>query len=661
MRSLIVFISVLIVIMSRQVVAAGNVDKLAGLFAQTPSIWSMTLSPNGDGVSFIIKESGEEVPRLIVADIVDGQLHVRLSLQRDDHRFKWVQWANNNRLLVGISSGLKYGGRVYRNAVSRMIAIDRNGDNTKMLASQKRKIKALKNDDVLHLLPADPQHILIGQASSIFDPEASVYKVNIYTGDMERILTGPRKAHVSDWYADHSGVVKLGFGEDNRGRGRMIIRVGETDDWIELEKNELFEDGRFKIFNFTDDPRHLYVMSSYATGKLALYKFDIEAGELAGKVFEHERYDVHGLIRARSDGRPLAVTYIADKLEYEYLDPIFARTRRSLEKALGGLPFRILSTSMDELRYLVEVQGPTDPGMVYFFDRAEKTLTPLFSYYADIEPEQLHPMQAVSFEARDGLEIPGYITLPKNHDPGRPGAAVILPHNGPQAQRNMVGWDYEGQFLASLGYVVFQPNYRGSTGYGERFRLLGAGEWGRAMQDDLADAAAWLSRTGYAHADRICIVGFYSYSGYASLTGATRDAGSYRCSAAWAPVSDIRLMLKDSESWNDDTLFYDRVMGDLEKKAYASISPLHMVDRLKAPVLLIHGSEDEEVSVKHAREFAKAARKAGKQVKYIELEGVGHSRGQEAIRHRWLRELGHFLLEYNPAHLSEGDAEMASR
>ena len=299
---------------------------------------------------------------------------------------------------------------------------------------------------------------------------------------------------------------------------------------------------------------------------------------------------------------------------------------------------------------MIVLQGDErDAGSYYHFDAAHKELNYLGSRLPGLNPEQLAKMESVSYETRDGLTVDAVMTKPRLSS-GEPLPFIVMPHTRPNG-RDSVEWDRTVQFLANHGYGVFQPNYRGSAGFGQRFRALGRGEWGRDMQNDLADGVEWLVDNGHAEQGQICIMG-RGYAGYAALMGVARDNDLFSCAIARDAPVDIREMLKDQNALKDDDEDYLKVAGNLEKKELASISPAQLIEDIKSPVLLYH-RYDSYYDVKHTRKFAKGLAKANKRFDYLEIEELHGADLYDADQddQRFLELVEAWLLKVNPTAL----------
>jgi dipeptidyl aminopeptidase/acylaminoacyl peptidase len=261
-----------------------------------------------------------------------------------------------------------------------------------------------------------------------------------------------------------------------------------------------------------------------------------------------------------------------------------------------------------------------------------------------IDPAKGAPTRGVSFEARDGLTLHGYLTLPPGADPSTPRPMVLLPHGGPYGIYDRWGFDEEVQILARAGYAVLQVNYRGSGNYGRAFKLAGAGEWGRKMQDDLTDATRWAIERKIADPARICVYGA-SYGAYAALMGVAREPDLYRCAAGYVGVYDMVKMHKDdsgdsrsSRNWALDWL------GPRENMA--EISPTGMAARIKVPVFMAAGGKDQRTPIEHTERMEKALKAAGVPVETLYYPNEGHGFYVEAHRREFYTRLLAFLSRH---------------
>jgi dipeptidyl aminopeptidase/acylaminoacyl peptidase len=301
---------------------------------------------------------------------------------------------------------------------------------------------------------------------------------------------------------------------------------------------------------------------------------------------------------------------------------------------------------------VVHVEGSKTGNAYALVDLTAGSASIVDDVYAGLGPDQIAEARWYDYKAVDGTELQGVLTLPKGRDPKHL-PLVVLPHGGPEAH-DTLSFDWWAQALVSRGYAVFQPNFRGSDGYGAAFRNAGFGEWGRKMQTDISDGVRKLAVDGVIDPKRVCIVGA-SYGGYAALAGVTLEQDVYRCAVSVAGVSDLRRMLvwqrSRSGGENVSLRYWRRFMGAEEggEAELDKYSPAKLADRAKAPILLIHGKDDTVVPYRHSSAMASALRSAGKPVELIELKEEDHWLSRSATRQQMLEEAMRFIQQHNPA------------
>lgn len=337
---------------------------------------------------------------------------------------------------------------------------------------------------------------------------------------------------------------------------------------------------------------------------------------------------------------------------YAFADPQAGELWANIEAFFPDSSPSIVSWSDDLRSAVVFTSGPGDAGSYHLLDLANAALTTIGQTYGAIPADQVAPVAVQTYKAADGLEIHGYLTTPPGRE-ARNLPLVVLAHGGP-ASRDVNGFDWWAQALASRGYAVLQANFRGSTGYGEAFMEAGYGEWGGKMQTDLSDGVRRLVEQGVVDPKRVCIVGA-SYGGYAALAGPTLDPGVYRCAVSVAGVSDLRRMIayaagRGERRDNQTVRYWNRFMGGdgPGDRSLDARSPAQLAERADAPILLIHGKDDTVVPIDQSRMMATALRRAGKPVELVELDGEDHWLSRGDTRTRMLAETVRFLQANNP-------------
>jgi dipeptidyl aminopeptidase/acylaminoacyl peptidase len=317
---------------------------------------------------------------------------------------------------------------------------------------------------------------------------------------------------------------------------------------------------------------------------------------------------------------------------------------------LGGKHVKVVSSADDNGRMIIWAGSDVDPGIYYLYDAQKVTLDVFSNPLPGLDPEQLARSEPVHYTARDGTEINGYLTLPRGREAhGLP--LIIMPHGGPYGVRDKLAFDTDAQFLASRGYAVLQPNYRGSGGYGESFERLGDGQIGRKMQDDLDDAMDWLVQRGVADPARVCMIGS-SYGGYAALWAVIRNPERYRCAASFAGVTDWKKQISydaDSLTSKRTKKLRETVAGTDDSFNLDMVSPLKQIDRLNRPVLLGHGEDDTTVPFDQFTRFRDAAARAHRPLDLVTFPDEGHGFYKHEDRQQWYEALEAFLARNNPA------------
>lgn len=381
-----------------------------------------------------------------------------------------------------------------------------------------------------------------------------------------------------------------------------------------------------------------------------LFEVNVDTGEWSRLPFEHHPDSLvhHPRTRLLVGGARNA----DDGVRYEFLDAPTGARWAAIERAFAGKAPQLVSWT-DDLKKVVVFTDVGESGLYQIVDFDRGVADILADAYPAIPAAQVGATRSIRYEAADGLEIHGYLTLPPGAEKAAGLPLVVLAHGGPASQ-DVIGFDWWTQALASRGYAVLQANFRGSTGYGLAFMEAGYGEWGRKMQTDLSDGVRWLAEQGWVDPQRVCIVGA-SYGGYAAMAGPTLDQGVYRCAVSVGGVSDLRRMVNWEASQgarrdNQAVRYWNRFMGaeKLNDRALDALSPARLAQTADGPMLLIHGRDDTVVPIEQSRIMANALRDAGKPVELIELAGEDHWMSRAETRQRMLAEMVRFLETHNP-------------
>ena len=612
------------------------------ILSQLPFLSGPQLSPDGKHIAAYVTTKGEKL--FGVFDPALGETKIISPGKKLE--FNWFRWAGNDRVLISVGQSVPWDGDDAWQ--TRLLVYDIAEGKQRFIGG---KTEGLKGDDVLWVDP-EGKSILLAFQPTIYD-YPSVFSMELASNKAHQVVAA--RDNVWDWYADDKGVVRAGFqyGDDS---WKMIYRAKDGDSFRTVVKASNNDDDAgfdaFRIYQGSDEGYR--VMLNEASGRYALFRFNFATRKRGDLVFEAPGVDIDDF-DTQLDGASLyAAWYTDDRPRAHWFDAELGTLQTAIDKAVssavGDRMATIVSYSRDRSRMLVHLGGSNDPGRYYVFDQADGAMKLFAQANEKLKPRQLTPTRYTRYKTRDGLEIPAYLTLPAGR-PAKNLPLVILPHGGPYDVRDDGTYDVEVQFFANRGYAVLQPQYRGSGGYGRAFYEKGEGQWGRAMQDDLDDGMDWLAKDGTIDPKRVCLVGS-SYGGYAALWGAVRNPERYRCAASFAGISDLKRQLKYqiefkvSKRYRKD--WRKTVQGD-EKFDLTTVSPLFSIDKLKVPLLIVHGDDDQRVPYKQSKLYADALAKAGKSYEFITLKGEGHGFSSDANLQLWLDKLDAFLTKYNPA------------
>jgi len=384
----------------------------------------------------------------------------------------------------------------------------------------------------------------------------------------------------------------------------------------------------------------VYVLETL-DGRAALYRITLDASMKRELVYANKNVDVDGVVRVGRSGRVIGASYSTDRHEVEFFDPDYQKIHAMLERALPKTPLiEFMGASADERKLVIRAGSDVEPGNWYVYDRASKSLGLVSPERPALVGIALSPVKAITYPAADGTPIPAYLTLPPGIDDPKNLPAIVMPHGGPD-DRDRWGFQWQAQYFAHRGFVVLQPNFRGSAGYGEDwFANNGFRSWQVAV-GDVCDGARWLASQGLADATKIAVFG-WSYGGYAALQANVLDADLFKAVIAVAPISDLGLLKSRSRVFANAQVQSDYIGNGPHVKAG---SPAQNPQPFKAPVLLFHGDADLNVDVSQSRVMDRELRQAGKSSKLIVYPKLAHDLYDGAARADLLRQSDAFLRE----------------
>lgn len=629
--------------------AAPAVPTIAQL-AAFPAMSNFSLSE--DGKHLVALRAQGEVQTIVVYDTSDlskPPLAFGPSGPRE-MKVAGAEFLKNDVIGVRLWQPFDFQGDTTRKTfISKFYLVDIDGRNwrdpipveNKVTDEAGRLQRALANPRLLDRLAGDPDHVLVVQGAG--PREGDIFKVDVHSGRSQLVLRASEKA--AGYVADLNGDIRSRSRTDTDAGGAYItadFRLTKGGAWIEQKKAYAKARDVFAVVGFSKDPNVAYVLSNQGRDKQAVYEYDISKGAIGELAFEHKFFDASDVdvwpYHDANFGEIVGFKYQGPREDEYYVSPRFTALHEALEKALNvtkqpltlvdpgtgnsantNYPvsryLTIESYSQDLKKVVVWVGGPNDPGAYYLLHDGKLDL--LSRPHPDIDPAILGTSTLVYYKARDGLDIPAFLTTPSTAVFGKgPWPTIILPHGGPWA-RDHLDWDWSmwPQLLASRGFAILQPQYRGSDGWGAKLWRAGDAEWGGKMQDDKDDGAKWLIARNIAQPDHIAMFGF-SYGGYAAFDAAVRPNGIYKCSIAGAGVSDIRRI------WAD---FYDNpIFRDSQEPTVRGTSPVDFANKITIPIMVYAGERDQTVPIEQSHWFVNKAKAAGKDVVFHQLPDYAH-------------------------------------
>lgn len=613
-------------------------------FLDHAPVVDFALSPNGEHLAVLSKGDERAQVRVLISRTRALERTIELG---QDMRPLWVSWANDDRLLVAVVVGqFRITNSGFTIPSARVLAMDRDGRNSVALFDNQRRMQRrnINLAVITDILPDDPEHVLM---PGYRDGDLDLWKVNVYTGGAERIAVG--SAYTYAWRTDTAGAPAFRYDLNRRGTVVTIYSPDASDEWRRVARVREEDLPEFEPVADGPQPGVNYVLARPdGADRTGVYLYDTRQGQFTETIASDPRVDVAGVFVNPRTSEYLGYFTFDDVYRTYFTDSRLQSHMNGLRRFFGDdSSFDIVDMSTDRRMWIVSASGPSDPGALYLYDRDNSHIEPLTPLNPSVAPEQLGASRVVRYPARDGAQITGYLTLPANAGSG-PHPLVLMPHGGPET-RDLFVYDRDAQFLATRGYAVFRPNFRGSSGYGRAFAEAGYGEWGGRMQDDLTDAVAYLVSAGLADPARVCIMG-YSYGGYAALAGAAFTPDLYRCAISIAGVSDLaeqaRYVIREGDDEEGD--YVRRSIGDprADRERLAARSPALHAEDIRVPVLLMHGDRDGIVPVDQSRRMERAMRRLGREVRYIEAAGEGHPYWSDENQTRIYNEIEAFLAQH---------------
>ncbi len=607
-------------------------------FFKKPQYAGFQLSPDGNNVG-VLAPINDRL-NIVVIDLNNRELTPVTGIKDQD--VSGFIWANNERLLFFMD---KDGSESFG-----IFAVNKDGSMARTLvqplASQLSKgQRVIRFTQLLDVLEKDQDHVLVVNN----DRRASypdVYKMNIVTGRKQLVQRNP--GNVTGWITDWDGnIIGANYTDGVEGGFQMLNK--ETGEWEEYTRGRYDEPG-YSLAGITGDLEHAYVNSQInpdgsTRDKAAVFKYNLKTREIGDMVYEHDQIDCCNVMMTKAKKDMIGISYMVGKPEVVYTDEKWKAIMDGINQALPNTINGVSSMSDDERVMTVVASSSTQPPRYFLYHTERKALEPMGDSRPWINAGDMAEMKPVTFQARDGMTLHGYLTLPKGSD-GKNLPLIMNPHGGPWA-RDGWGFNPETQFLANRGYAVLQVNFRGSVGFGMQHLLSSKKQWGRAMQDDVSDAVNWAIGEGIADKGKVCIYGG-SYGGYATMAGLTFSPELYQCGINYVGVTDLPLLFKTApDAWASGMDYMKEMVGDpdTEKEFLEQWSPSNHADKIKVPVFMAYGAQDPRVDISHAKVMEKALKKNGVKYELMVKRDEGHGYRKQENQYDYYRKVESFLAE----------------
>lgn len=585
-------------------------------FSRHIQYYNVKISPDGKHLAASINVDGGK--NLVFLDAKTFAVTHTLSASKKSQPADYY-WVNNERVIIQVEQ-LRGALEIPLN-FGELYAINYDGRKGRMIfgyRSQSGIALTGKGGFLLDILKNDRKHVLVQaqQFSRKSDVLPRVIKLNIYSGKEIRVKTSP--IPYSQFLIDNEGVPRFVSGVDKNYNVKLFYSKGKGNDWT------IFGDdfkGEFVPVAFAENKHSIYALKSENGETQGLYKYDLQTQKetlLYRSEFVEPTYSMKSNLN-----QVFGIRIDEDYPSYVYLDDndVSSKLHKAIFGAFKGDNVEITSTTKDGNQIIVKVSGDRNPGAFYLFNTKTMQARHLFNSAPWIKPQELAQVEPFRIKSPDGYTLNGFMTLPIGKSSNIP--TVVLPHGGPHARDY---WQYsrQVQLLANAGYAVIQINFRGSTGYGDKFKEAGYENWGSKIQDDILLATKYVIQQGIADKDRLCIFGG-SFGGYSALQSAIRAPDLFKCAIGYAGVYDLPLMYADGDittlSWGG--IYLNKTLG-IDKAEQIAQSPAYNVDKLKAPVLIIHGEDDLRTPISQAEKLREALEQHNHPYEWLVKDKEGH-------------------------------------
>ncbi|HET8817087.1 MAG TPA: prolyl oligopeptidase family serine peptidase [Pseudidiomarina sp.] len=625
-------------------------------YAKPAQFIDIKISPKGSYLAATARDNEGSV-QLSVLDIKNFDI-LSVTQSADGESVNSFNWVNDKRLVITMAR--EVGALDIPAPTGELFAMNADGSRKTVLTGPRSRDGEYVIANVVDWLPNQDDRIMIYTASMFeSDQFLTLWEVDVDSGAKRRAGRIPIRAGngtSSRVLVDQAGDARVATGVIPADNNAIVImaRDGANEDWYEIMRYHE-DDGGFAPITIMPNGYEVMGLSNSETDtqSISIYNLKTRTEEV---VATHPDVDLEPLMSIR-DGYPndlIGAWFEYDKIDAVFFqgseDDDFAQVVQSLMATFPGRSVSVNSATKDANQVILRVASANDPATFYLFDRQARKLTPIAQAQPWLKKEQIPTTQTIVYEAKDGTKITALLTLPRGQE-AKKLPLILLPHGGPHGIRETIGaLDTDAKVLATHGYAVLQPNFRGSGGFGLEFQSAGYRKWGTLMIDDMTAGVDYLIEQGIADPERMCTYGA-SYGAYAALMSVIREPNKYNCAIGFVGVYDLDLMFEEGDTTEVEAgqNFLAKIFHPDASERHQQ-SPVHRADEVTVPVFLIHGEKDRRAPLTHAKRLRAKFDELGHDYEWMtkEEEGHGFYKPENNIE-RWTR-----MLEFLDKHI---DAE----
>ncbi|MCQ8877114.1 S9 family peptidase [Pseudoalteromonas shioyasakiensis] len=597
-------------------------------YAKHSQYIDIKLSPDGKYLASTSRNN-EGIISLTVLDLTKGEI-ISVTRGRGKESVSSFSWLNNERLLLTMAR--EYGSLEQPKPTGELISMDADGKKMVILTGPRAENKEFRFSSIIDILPNEPDQVLIYSVSfTSSEPFVDLYRMKVTTGRKRPLGRIPMRAYKGSGvsvFTNQDGDALAAQGIDPNQNNKIILLARENVDaeWKTILESSEYE-GSFSPLYFLDDGETLLGLSDLETDTKSIATFNIKTKKHS-VILTNNKADlmpINSIVNGQR-GELLGAAFEYDKIDAVFLESVKDTNNqaifKSLMKSFEGQSLSVISATKDNKSMIIRTSSANSPSKFYLFDNAERKLSVLTQSKPWLTENIIPQTKIITYKSRDGLEITGLLTLPNGSAKNLP--LILLPHGGPHGIKDStVAINSDTKVLANHGYAVFQPNYRGSGGFGKSFLTKGFRKWGTDMINDMTDGVHHLIETGVADKDRLCVYGA-SYGGYAALQSVINEPDLYKCSIGFVGVYDLDLMFTEGDiPENDSGINYLNTVLPTGQDRIAQ-SPVKNVDKIKVPVFIVQGEDDVRVPKEHALRLKAEFDKRSMPYEWLMKSGEGH-------------------------------------